>query len=88
MRQDNQFDFFSVSILFVRYQLLRQPATPLKEKLIQNPGTSSTSTPTVGSVVVLVVEVVFGRAVVALNKYGCSSLMSLLDRTSVRSLTF
>ena len=88
MRRDNQFDFFSVSILFVRYQLLRQPATPLKEKFIQNPGTSSTSTPTVGSVVVLVVEVVFGRAVVALNKYGCSSLMSLLDRTPVRSLTF
>ena len=87
MRQDNQ--FFSVSILFVRYQLLRQPATPLKEKFIQNPGTSSASTPsTVGSVVVLVVEVVFGRAVVALNKYGCSSLMSLLDRTPVRSLTF
>ena len=51
---------------------------------MQKPGTNSKSTPSAGcSVVVLVVVVVvFGRPVVGLNKYGCSSLKSVLDRVS------
>ena len=52
--------------------------------LMQKPGTNSKSTPSTGCfvVVLVVLVVVLGRLVVALNKYGCSSLRSVLDPAS------
>ena len=56
---------------------------------MQKPGTNSKSTPSAGcSVVVLVVlVVVLGRLVVALNRYGCSRLRSVLDPASAVRLS-